>query len=101
MGNNPYNPEDVNACIEQARQDAKRLEATTELNCHVDIYPDRRIRFSYSGEADKLFQSGANVAADQLWDKLSLIFTDDKWRKKWKVRNTKEFFRTYKPKDVW
>ena len=87
------------SCIEKAQQDAKRLETMQELNCHVDIYPGG-IRFSYSGKADELFQKGANVAIDQLWDKLALIFMDDKWRKKWKVRDAKDFFRTYKPENV-
>ena len=86
---------DVNADIEQARRDAEQ----PELNCHVDIY-DGGLRFSYSGKADELFQKGANVAVSQLWDKLSLIFMNKKWNKKWKVKDLKEFFDKYTPSDI-
>ena len=70
-----------------------------ELNCHVEILNDG-LRFSYSGNAEEQFQKGANIAADTLWDRLYLIFSEYKWQKKYKVKDAKEFFKKYTYKDV-
>lgn len=70
-----------------------------ELNCHVEIL-DNGLKFSYSGDAEKLFQRGANVAADQLWNKLHLIFMDKQWKRKYKVKDIHEFFDKYSPANI-
>ena len=70
-----------------------------ELNCHVEIL-DGGLRFSYSGDAEVQFQKGTNVAADQLWNKLYLIFSERKWQKKYKVKDVKDFFSKYTYKDI-
>ena len=75
------------------------MENSKELNCHVEI-SNNGLRFSYSGDAETQFNKGVNLGADTLWAKLTLVFSEYKWEKKYKVKNAKEFFRKYTYADV-
>ena len=88
---------DINADIKAAVNAVRPKDM--ELNCHVEIL-EHGIRFSYSGAAEDLVQKGAKMAAEQLWDKLYLIFLNPKWHKKYGVKDVKEFFYKYKAIDI-
>lgn len=94
-----FTVEEMMHFCKDCKLDCENAGKSNELNCHLEI-SNGRMTFSYSGEADDIFQNGANVAINQLWDKLHLIFYDDKWRKKYHVRDAKEFFGKYSPKDI-
>ena len=88
---------DINEGIQAAAEAVK--PNNMELNCHVEIL-ENGLRFSYSGNAEDLVQKGAKIAAEQLWDKLYLIFLNPKWHKKYNVKDVKEFFQKYNAFDV-